>query len=255
VFKKMMASMGIGSAKVDTVLDDSEIVLGGVISGVINITGGNLEQQIDAVGLEFFTKISRENSEGEEYESSFSLAKFHIADAFLLGEDERRQFEFAFDMPAHFPISMDNQKYPVWVKTALDIDCALDPTDKDYITVLPPPALITVVDAIQALGFELAEVDIEHDPSRHLGFKQEFEFKPFSPAGGLTHLEEIEVVFLLEGDTLHAFIESEKHTAGGFFGDLMENLNLNESTRVLHLPLDFEDVERLTDDIGYMLAE
>jgi len=62
-------------------------------------------------------------------------------------------------------------------------------------------------------------------------------------------------VFVLKEDILHTFIESEKHTAGGFFGDLMENLNLNESTRVLHLPLDFDDVERLTDDIGYMLAE
>ncbi|MED4604324.1 sporulation protein, partial [Paenibacillus validus] len=50
-FKKMLASVGIGSAKVDTELDSSQVSVGGAISGVVRVQGGSTEQQVDRIYL------------------------------------------------------------------------------------------------------------------------------------------------------------------------------------------------------------
>ncbi|MEF1229208.1 sporulation protein, partial [Vibrio fortis] len=47
MFKKLKASLGIGAAKVDTVLDNIEVFQGGELSGNVHILGGDVEQQID----------------------------------------------------------------------------------------------------------------------------------------------------------------------------------------------------------------
>jgi len=40
----MFSSVGIGAAKVDTILDYTDVEPGGEISGIVKITGGKVEQ-------------------------------------------------------------------------------------------------------------------------------------------------------------------------------------------------------------------
>ena len=52
-FKKLFASLGVGSASVDTVLHEPNVVPGGVVQGEVHIEAGSVDQQIQklSVGL------------------------------------------------------------------------------------------------------------------------------------------------------------------------------------------------------------
>ncbi len=48
MFQKFLASVGIGSAKVDTVLEKDEYIVGEEIVGKVHITGGQLASKLKA---------------------------------------------------------------------------------------------------------------------------------------------------------------------------------------------------------------
>jgi len=50
-FNKVLASVGIGAATVDTILEKEEVMFGEEIKGIVNIRGGNTEQRIDDIYL------------------------------------------------------------------------------------------------------------------------------------------------------------------------------------------------------------
>lgn len=52
---KLLASVGIGSATVDTKIFRSELVPGEEVEGIVQIRGGNVEQQIDSIYLSLYT--------------------------------------------------------------------------------------------------------------------------------------------------------------------------------------------------------
>ena len=60
LFNKVLASVGIGSAKVDTKLHKSSYTLNENVTGIVEITGGSTEQQIDAIYLLLYTNFIRE---------------------------------------------------------------------------------------------------------------------------------------------------------------------------------------------------
>ena len=52
---KLLASVGIGSATVDTKIFRSELVPGEKVEGIVQIRGGNVEQEIDSIYLSLYT--------------------------------------------------------------------------------------------------------------------------------------------------------------------------------------------------------
>ncbi|MGO2318878.1 MAG: sporulation protein, partial [Vibrio toranzoniae] len=74
MFKKLKASLGIGAAKVDTVLDNIDVFQGGELSGNVHIIGGDVEQQIDRINLVLNTEVKVETEDSTSYET-FSLSR------------------------------------------------------------------------------------------------------------------------------------------------------------------------------------
>ena len=60
IFNKVLASVGIGSAKVDTVLEKNLYTAGETVYGKVVIQGGNTEQEIDSINLALKTKYLKE---------------------------------------------------------------------------------------------------------------------------------------------------------------------------------------------------
>ena len=58
-FKKALASIGIGGAKVDTVLENPELQPGDTLKGVIKMMGGKVDQPVDRVYLELLTEVRK----------------------------------------------------------------------------------------------------------------------------------------------------------------------------------------------------
>ncbi|MFP3389838.1 sporulation protein [Brevibacillus sp. SIMBA_040] len=224
MFKKLLASIGIGSSQVDARLEQDSLIPGDVVKGEVHITGGDVAQEIDEIYMYVVTHYEREVNDKKAKEEC-TLVKYRLTESISLQPKESKVLPFAFQLPYETPLTMGRQ--PVYLRTGLDIKNAIDPGDSDFIEVRPHPLMAKVLDAIQSLGFQLYKVDCEYN--RYLGrtypFVQEFEFRPTGPFR--KQLEELEAVFYLREGELEVLLELDKR-ARGFFGGLEEAFNLDE---------------------------
>lgn len=62
-FNKILASAGIGSAKVDTLVDQAVYVPGEELSGIMRIKGGKIDQEIGKIDIELKTEYIVEHDD------------------------------------------------------------------------------------------------------------------------------------------------------------------------------------------------
>ena len=55
IFNKVLASVGIGAATVDTKLHKSVYNVNEKVTGIVEVVGGNIPQHIDAIYLTLYT--------------------------------------------------------------------------------------------------------------------------------------------------------------------------------------------------------
>lgn len=248
-FKKILASVGVGSAKVDARLHNDVLIPGELITGEVHIEGGDIEQEIDDIYMYVITHYEREY-DNKKVKEECILAKQLLSAKFKLMPKEEKILTFSFPLPYETPLTMGRQ--PVYLRTGLDIKNAIDPGDSDFIQVLPHPLMEKVLDAVQSIGFQLFKVDCEYN--RHLGrkypFVQEFEFRPTGKYR--SRLEELEVVFFLKDTELEVFMELDKR-ARGFFGAMEEAFNMDE--RYVRFRLTDADLSRPQTQLAEYLDE
>lgn len=226
-FHKALASIGIGSATVDTRLEKDTYRAGEVMQGEIIVRGGQVEQQVDTIYLSVNTTYIRESNDHKHTEVA-TLQKLKVSEPFLLGAGEEKIFPISLTLPFETPITAG--KTQVWIQTGLDIKNAVDPSDKDYIRVEPTTLADHILDAISGLGFRLREAECQQAPSRFRGyypFVQEFEFVPTGQFRG--HLDELEIVFLSQSNhsaEIYLQIDRKVRGIGSFFA---EALDMDES--------------------------
>lgn len=217
MFKKLLASVGIGAAKVDTRLYNDVLVPGEMFSGEVYINGGDISQDIDDIYLYIATQYKREVDDSTVTQECV-LVKYRLSERFSLHAREEKAIPFSLQLPYETPLTVRDQ--PVYLRTGLDISLAIDPKDTDYLEVRPHPLMQLVLEAIENLGFQLYKIDCEYSP--HFGgqypFVQEFEFRPSGKYRG--HLDELEVIFSLSPDELDVFLEIDKRVRG--FGSFLE---------------------------------
>ncbi|WP_248908738.1 sporulation protein [Halocatena marina] len=214
--KKILASIGIGSATVDTVLPSTTVTPGETIDAEINISGGNAEQDISAIDLEIETRY-----ETEEGYAEGTIDRLRLSDGFTIrpGQDEIRTT--SIEIPYNTPVTID--RVDVWIETELEIDLALDPEDKDYLDVRPTPRMQALFDAAEDLGFSLRKSACQADPygryTTGRPFVQEFEFRPQSgPFAG--RVDEIELVCDAGSDALAVTVEVDRR--GGLLSEMTD---------------------------------
>ncbi|MFD2445699.1 sporulation protein [Bacillus sp. CGMCC 1.16607] len=227
-FNKVFASVGIGSAKVNTKLESDTLTAGDQVKGVVEIQGGNIEQKVDGIYLALHTTYVKE-SDDKKYTVSAQIDRFPLAESFTIQPNERKEIPFAFQLPSDTPISLGRTK--IWVSTGLDIKNAVDPSDKDYIKVLPNRLMSSVFQAVEDLGFRMREADCQqasHRLRKRLPFVQEFEFVPTSgPFRG--KLDELELVFFAHSnDQMDIYMQVDRR-ARGLGGFLSEALEMDET--------------------------
>lgn len=251
-FNKMLASVGIGSAKVDTKLENDKVTPGGEVRGVVEIQGGNAEQQISDIYLTLNTTYVKE-SDDKKYTVTGQVERYHITESFTLKANERRDIPFSFILPIDTPLSYGKSK--VWLSTGLDIKNAVDPTDKDYIQVVPNELVNAVLHAVSNLGFRIREVECEQAPNRlrrRLPFIQEFEFVPTGgPFRG--RLDELEIVFFPVSLNQTEILMQVDRKVRGLGGFLSEALSMDESN--LRLTINQSDIPHLQQKLQSVIAQ
>ncbi|MEZ3143658.1 sporulation protein [Halobaculum sp. MBLA0143] len=214
--KKVIASVGIGNASVDTVLPSETVVPGETVTADVQIAGGDVQQEVGSVRIEIETRYLTEEGYRE-----VDLDRFVVAEDLVIEPDEETVRETTFQVPYHTPVTMGDAE--AWVETELDIDLAVDPDDTDYLDVRPTRRLQAVFDAMEELGFSLRTADCEADPygryTEGASFFQEFEFRA---TGGQFRgaVDEVELVASPGPDALDLFVEVDRR--GGMLSELAE---------------------------------
>lgn len=234
LFNKVFASIGIGSATVDTKLEKDVFVPGEEIRGIVQIKGGKIEQLIDDIYLNLHTNYLKE-SDDKKHIVKGDIERFRLIQAVTIGANETKEIPFVIRVPFDTPISIGRTK--VWVETGLDIKNAVDPTDKDFIKVVPNQLMKGVLDTVAELGFRLREADCEELPyrkRRRLPFAQEFEFVAVS-GSFRGKLDELEVIFFPQSEEqmdLALQIDRKARGLGGFLAEALEMDETNISVSI-----------------------
>lgn len=248
LFKKVLSSVGIGSAKVDAIVDNERTTPGELIQGHVEVQGGKVAQAINHIKLEVRCYYYSEETyyetdeDGEESEhtrrirNEAILASYKLTDAFTTDIGQTQRFDFSIELPFYAPLSFGDAR--IWLRTDLDIAAAIDKSDKDTLEVLPTPRQQQLLDAMNALGFVLAEVECEEGRQFGQPYVQEFEFKP-QQGEFRGRVDEVEVLMVSHPDRLELLIEIDRRARGfsGFFSEISGR----DETK---LWLDIEDMEQ-----------
>jgi sporulation-control protein len=224
---RMLASVGIGAAKVDTILDKDTYSPGETITGTIKIEGGKVDQNIDHITLYVMTEFYREVDD-KKVRDTAAIENTTVSTSLVVKAGSSEEIPFSLKLPYDTPYTLGHT--PVWIKTGLDIQMAIDPTDNDQISVLPDAETSSIFDAIEQLGFRLRKAYCGSAPRymrRRLPFLQEFEYVPTSGAYA-GRLDELEVILVPQSDSIELFMEIDKH-GKGLFGMLEEAMDLDET--------------------------
>lgn len=227
-FNKMLASVGIGSAQIDTKLEKDRLKPGEMISGSIEVRGGNVEQNIDSLYLNVYTNFIRETDDRKVTDVA-NIGHFFISESFTIKPGALKEIPFSFQLPYDTLVTYGKTK--IWVATGADIKSSVDPTDKDYIKVDPGNLAAAVINSIYDIGFRLRNVDCEAAPRflrTSLPIIQEFEFVPYSgPFRG--KLDELEMTFFNQSEHQVDILMEVDRKARGLTSLFSEVLEMDES--------------------------
>ena len=218
-FKRMLAAFGAGGASVETVLQDSNVVPGGVVHGEVRIQGGQVDQRIEALTLGLQARVEVETEESE-YKQDVEFHRQRIGEGFDLKTGAVHAVPFALYIPFETPVTaVAGQRLhgmAVGVTTELAIDRAVDAGDLDPINVHPLPVQQAILDAFVQLGFRFKHADLErgriHNTRQRLPFYQEIEF---SSAPQYPGLSQVELSFIADESAVDVVLEMDKR--GGLF--------------------------------------
>lgn len=220
MFKKLLSSVGIGAAKVDLRLESDRLQPGGAFKGQIVCSGGEVEQKIEGLRVALMTRAEVESGDNE-HEQNFALATWRIPEQFTLAPKETRTLEFDGTISEETPLTVlpcRNNRTRVWLQTGLDIDMAIDPSDRDVLYVEPTPAQAAFLQAMEQAGFVMRRADVEKGYLQGRGFRSKsgcYQEIEFTPAGmGRWSIKEAEVSFVPEGNRTHVLIEIDRTFRG-----------------------------------------
>jgi sporulation-control protein len=175
-FGRLLSSIGVGAATVDTRLERDELVPGEEVRGLVDVKGGSSEQEVNGIRLEVQTSYKRESGDTTVTETA-TIESFPVSGRRTIAANSQDEIPFAFRLPYDTPLTLGRSS--VWIRTALDVRMALDPSDSDVVTVRPNHTMRFILESMDRLGFRLREAENEELPrrlQRRLPFGQELEF-------------------------------------------------------------------------------
>lgn len=233
-FRGLLAAIGVGGAKVETVLDTANATVGQPLHGRVVMQGGSVEQPVDNIRLELLTRVEHEVNDQRTHRAHV-IAFWTLGRKLTLQPGQSLTEGFAIEVPYHTPLHVQGSAVRVWLRTILAIPMPVDATDEDAVQVHPDREMEEVFEAMQMLGFRLYKSDVEHRPrwrGGH-GYVQEFEFRPATRRN--LRFDEVEIVFEHYEDGLGLLIQVDR-SARGLGGLLMEATGTDESWYRLRVP-------------------
>lgn len=222
MFKKLLASLGVGAAKIDLVLDSEVVTMGEAVTGKVYVQGGEVKQQIEELEVHF--KLASSYKKGDHIRQvNETIATIPvIQEDFTVHPGEKREFDFYFECPELLPVSSVNTHY--YFQSNLEINAGIDAKDRDIVSVEPSGLLKNFLGGFTRLGFVHYG---EGYTGRKDGGVQIIQFHPTTWMRGKFD----EIVFSYQPEhavkSIRGFFELDKKTKG-LIGMLADELDLDE---------------------------
>lgn len=221
MFKKMFASVGIGGAKVNTTILTENLYPGCEFDIQIDIEGGSTEQNIEDINLSLMCESDYEveDFDGDEYEGAeyHSLQEWQIPINSQIAPNEEISHTITLTLDLEAPVTVDigGRNYSkVWLQTGMEIDNALDDTDRDFLFIHPTPLQAAFLNAMIESGYQLHKIDIEsgdisnQEFESKFNFYQEFEFR--LDHSGFFGIQEVELSFVAGEDSTGIYVQVDR---------------------------------------------
>jgi len=131
MFEKFLSTIGIGSMKVDTIVEKPHIHFGETLSGKIFIDCGRSEQQIDFINLEVIKR-----REGYREDSDFDITNDLITKHTIevVGDIKLKETRIIpFELKSDEAWNISNEEEKLVLRTSVHITNAVDVHDEDEI--------------------------------------------------------------------------------------------------------------------------
>lgn len=260
--RRLLASFGIGSAKVDTLLTSRLLRPGERLEGIVHLRGGQADQRVLGIYLDLLTNV-----EHDDRVSAYTIARFELGEEVRLGAGQEAEVLFNFVLPLHTPSTLSpDEAHPkrpahnrVWLRTGLAVSWGLDPQDSDPLEVLPLPAVEVALEGVRRAGFRLVGVRNATQImlrgawlSLPLPVVQTFSFVPTGSFKG--RLDRLELTLANLTEELEFLLQIDRSTSGlgGLIADIRDT---DESTERLRFPADLADPERVRQRLGEVLEQ
>lgn len=232
LFKSTMAKMGIGNAKVDTILHNPNVNCGEILEGHCVLMGGKVNQQIRYIMINIEGSFDEKDEDGT-IKRRIKLYSHKIDINSQIQAGARHEIPFSFRLPVNLPIPTN--RHDVRVYTQLDIAKGADNCDYDRITLGMHPMLHTMHNIIELnLGFKLNSINNIYKNANK--FYQIVEYKPTQRSPLYNQIDELKFIFTVYEDRIEMIIkiDSKKGLLKEMFGKdkthLVVSYNINDFT-------------------------
>ncbi|PTM56419.1 sporulation protein [Desmospora activa] len=199
MFNKALASLGVGAAKVDTRLETSQFQPGDTVRGEVLIRGGHVDQRVDDIYLYLMVHYLKNDKK-----IAYVLEEFKLSESFSIQAREYQIIPFQIRLPYHTPMSCG--RFPIYLKTGLEMKLSVDPTDLDRIEVFPHRTVEKILGEMERSGFIMYQVYNEFSQQcKQLPFLQIFQFRPAERYHG--YLDEMNLFFDVDSHEVHMDVE------------------------------------------------
>jgi sporulation-control protein len=213
----LLSRVGIGSATVDTILERDTVRPGESVEAHIEIEGGSDDQDVEELELAVATAYQVPDGDDDVSYRTAEISEMELTDGFTIEAGEERTMDVPpIEIPVTTPATIDRTR--VWIRTGLEIDWSVDPTDEDRLNVEPGPYLAALLEAIEDLGFRFEMADNVRSSFGPHEFAQFFEYEEY---GGTEWdgLDDIEFFAAPAEDHLSVQVDVEASGFSLFGGD------------------------------------
>lgn len=226
MFKKLLASVGIGAAKVDTILHTEHLQPGQPFHADIIINGGDVAQDLSGLELALMTSAKIETDDGIHFVDHV-IQKWELSEHATIQPHEEIRLPFSARLHPETPITelnANNNQCEVWLTTGLNIDMGVDASDRDVLHIYPNEAMALCMKAMERAGYKMIKADVEKGFLNASGFRshsgiyQELEYRPESSS--FFGVKEVELSFLPEAEQTHVLIELDRSFQGDSYCSL-----------------------------------
>ena len=128
ILRKYLALLGIGSAKIDLILEKDTYMPGELVKGYFLVKGGTIEQQLKRIECDLV--VTRDNEEEKDEEVIDSVTIFTSK---LIESDATNQIPFTFRLPQSMQLKLGSSYR---FKSRLSFKQGVESLDHDVIQIL-----------------------------------------------------------------------------------------------------------------------